>query len=285
MILHPIIESEASGIAKDYYEKIKKSLGIPNLPLFFQYLGPFPEFLEYLGKQILKNLDDLHFQNMAEEYASQSKKSIAAKIGKSTLILEWLENYKHLPEFYHFNHDLEKIYLVNIKLAIIFLSIREAVKGWAIASRKLQGKREEKNTHDSYSKDASVFIFEVSDTIIENFIKENKAKSLALQGNQLARRENSGLAKNLLPDYLEACRLDFDRKMKTEEYLMFRVQVEQHTLNNLHNLPHPIFCPINVVIGLTGKYPSYPEILYLLSEHFPTYAVQRMLFSGFLLFE
>jgi hypothetical protein len=34
---------------------------------------------------------------------------------------------------------------------------------------------------------------------------------------------------------------------------------------------------------MTKKHKNYPELLYLLSEHFPTSVVQRLMFSGYII--
>ena len=70
--------------------------------------------------------------------------------------------------------------------------------------------------------------------------------------------------------------------MKKEEFLIMRVGVEKLLLSSLPLLPEKLISPINVFYKLTEKHKDFPDLLYLMSEHFPTIAVQKMLFSGFM---
>lgn len=286
MILQPLPESQASENVRDYYDQLKKALDVQKLPIFFQYFGPFPEFLGYISSQLVRNLTNEKFSHLTDDLFKEIQKTITVTIHKSSLITKWLEDYKHLPEFYYFKKELEKIFTVNIKMSLIFLSIREAVKGWAIATKKLP-ENINKDTYQkesAYNKEHNKLIFEVTNDIMQSFNESTHGNEPKQNQSGIVVRPDGTLVKNLLPDYLHACKLDFDQKMHKPEYVFYRLECEKRLLNNLELIPTLIFCPINVILGLTSKYPNYPEILYLLSEHFPTYIVQRMIFSAFLMF-
>jgi hypothetical protein len=70
--------------------------------------------------------------------------------------------------------------------------------------------------------------------------------------------------------------------LKKEEYVFIRLEIEKIILRFLILLPELIVSPVNLVIEMTKKYKNYPELLYLLSKHFPTTIVQRLMFSGYM---
>jgi len=45
MTIKPIYENQANEEVKNEYKKIKEALGLPDIPLFFAYIGGFPEYL------------------------------------------------------------------------------------------------------------------------------------------------------------------------------------------------------------------------------------------------
>jgi len=100
--------------------------------------------------------------------------------------------------------------------------------------------------------------------------------------SDLVRTDARAIEKDLLPRYLFLCQQEFNQLMKKEEFLILRVGIEKLILSSLPLLPEKIVSPINVFYKLTEKYKEFPELLYLMSEHFPTLAVQKMLFSGFM---
>jgi len=71
--------------------------------------------------------------------------------------------------------------------------------------------------------------------------------------------------------------------MRKEEYVFIRLEIEKIILRFLSLLRELIVSPVNLVIEMTKKYKNYPELLYLLSEHFPTTVFQRLMFSGYMI--
>ena len=281
-MLKPIFEKSAKGEVKANYQKIKTALDLPSLPVFFTYLGSFPQYLDHITDQIVSNLLHPNFERISEETSSNLQSLIKASLKKSDEIEKWLQLYKNSPSFYYFQNDLRNIFHTNIKLAFIFMCLREALKGWAIAAKKLASSKTE--SVDEVSKKTvpggadSEFIFEDFNSETESVVKRQPVSE-----NSLTIRGNSTLEKDMLPEYLRLCRRDFLSILKRDEFWVLRVGVEEMMLRNLTLMPDLIFSPINLTLKLTTNNPEYPDLLYLLAEHFPTYAMQRMLFSGFML--
>ena len=165
-------------------------------------------------------------------------------------------------------------------MAYVFIALREAVKGWAIAAKKLPNTVNKNPAAQETETGIDPGQFIIDDTLI-----------LASVNNRQVGNRPSGLIKSspgaiepdFLPEYMTRCRNEFWQHMKTEQCLMIRLGTEKIILQSLSMIPNLIFSPVNVVIRLSQKYPEFSELLYLLSEHFPTYAIQRLLFSGFML--
>ncbi|QQG44021.1 MAG: hypothetical protein HYW86_04115 [Candidatus Roizmanbacteria bacterium] len=273
MAIRPVFEKEANEEIKNLYRKLKEALKLDSLPLFFAYLGAFPEYFRYIAQQIDNLAKNHEFNKLCGETATEIEKELTEKLTISEELENWLNRYKYSPAFYNFQKDLQHIFLSNVKLTFIFIALREAVKGWAVASKKLSG---EVKINAQTAKETPQEDFVFDDTYAKNYSIEARKGEIAAAGE-------SALEKDLLPEYLVLCRRDFIDVLKNEDFLRLRVQIEQKFLNDLALLPESIYSPINVVLQYTSKYPDFPDLLYLLTEHFPTYAVQRMLFSGYMI--
>jgi hypothetical protein len=223
-MISPIFESQADEKTKEVYQQIKQAFSVAKPPIFFCYLAPFYEYFSYIATQIITNLKNEKFIEIINETRDIILKLIKDNLKKSEETNEFLNRFKHSPQFFYFQKDLEKIFDTNLKLTFIFIALREAVKGWAIAA----------------------------------------------------------IEKDLLPSYLQLCRNDFYLLLKKDEYVFIRLEIEKIILRFLSFLPELIVSPVNLVIEMTKKYENYPELLYLLSEHFPTTVVQRLMFSGYM---
>jgi len=284
MLISPISENQASEEVKNCYLDLKRALASQTLPIFFTYIGAFPEYLSYVTNQLVQNLEDPAFTSLINQLNNEVVTEIHARLQKSKETAEWISLYKNSPSFYNFQKDLAGISLTNAKLACIFITLREAVKGWAVAAKKLsestvkrETEREELFTEDDFIFDRSVI---ESYRAIED---KNKDRLPAIKENYLARRSEGAIEKDILPDYLRISSSDFRQQMKYDYFWTLRVQLEEKVLSVLAMMPHLVFSPYNVIVGLTQKYENFYELLYLLSEQFPTLAMQRLMFSGYMM--
>lgn len=274
MSVKPISEMDANGDVREQYKGIKQALKVQYLPVFFSYIGPFPEYLKYLSEQLSPILNDAKFESLIDETKEKLYPLIKSSLNKSEEIKEWIKRYKNSPSFYNFQKDLEKIFIVNLKLVFIFVALREALKGWAIAAKKLTASNSTLNEEKEELTKKDNLIFD--DSLLLAINQNN------LQENDQRLHTSNKIEKDMLPRYIFLCQQDYNQLMKTERYLILRVGIEKLILSSLTLLPNKIVSPINVFYKITEKYEEFPELLYLMCEHFPTFAVQKMLFSGFM---
>ena len=268
-----ISENEATGEIKQKYDEIKKAFASPIVPVFFTYIAPFPDYFFYITNQITKNVGDVHFQDLVAETGESIQSIIHSTLAPSDEYQDWMKKYSQSPSFYNFRKDNEHIFRMNIALTFIFIALRETVKGWAIAAKKLQSE----NMRGAPS--ASSSSFREGTPLYEELAV---GTDIILKTSELA-TSSRAIEKNLLNEFLRLCRMDFTEHTKTEVYVVMRVGLEELILSSLPLFPNLIFSPINVVLKLTAKYPKFSNLLYLLSEEFPTLVMQRTIFSGYML--
>lgn len=286
MQINPISEQAASDEVKDIYQTIKTSLEVTRVPLFFTYMAAFPDYLTYISGQLTDNLKNPSFTSLSNQIGNEMIELIKEHTTAGEEVREWIEKYGETPSFYYFLQDTDRIFRTNVKLALIFVALREAVKGWAVAAKKLPGQttKPKKQSADIIRKEE--FIFEDVETpqiiMPQNRTRQTTKNGLTVRTSGLAKGQENAIEQDLLPQYLQLCKIDFYQQMKTSSFWELRIAIEKFILNALPIMPNIVFSPINVVIDLTKKYDNFPDLLYLLSEHFPTYAVQRMMFSGYM---
>jgi len=281
-MISPIFEHEADEKTKKVYQQLKQAFSINKPPLFFCYLAPFYEYFSYITTQIIANLNNEKFIKIINETKKIILNLIKNNLKKSAETNQFLKHFKNSPQFFYFQKDLEKIFDTNLKLAFVFIALREAVKGWAIAAKKI-GAKTESGSFSSKSKiDEEELIFNLNEVIDPNKKPKITQKDIWGFSNHIINPPFYNIEKNLLSTYLQLCRNDFYLFIKKEEYVFIRLEIEKIILRFLSLLPELIISPVNLVIEMTRKYEDYPELLYLLSEHFPTAVVQRLMFSGYI---
>ena len=281
-MISPIFESQADEKTKEVYQQIKQAFSVAKPPIFFCYLAPFYEYFSYIAGQIIANLNNEKFIEIINETKDIIFKLIKNNLKKSEETNEFLNRFKYSPQFFYFQKDLEKIFDANLKLTFIFIALREAVKGWAIAAKKISAKTEAASFSSKPKINEEEFIFNLNEVIDLNKRTKTKQKDVQSFFNGIINASFSAIEKDLLPSYLDLCRNDFYFLMRKEEYVFIRLEIEKIILRFLTLLPELIISPVNLVIEMTKKYENYPELLYLLSEHFPTTVVQRLMFSGYM---
>lgn len=284
-MISPVTEPQASDTVKLIYKDLKTALHVRSVPLFFTYMGAFPDYLTFISDQLKNNLQDPAFIRLTTSTGAEISELITTELPLEPNISEWQHRYGASSSYFHFKNQVREIHATNIVLAFIFVALREAVKGWAIAAKKLNPHAESGNAQTSHDVGVESFIFEqIEHDESTHTHRAGMSQSPAtVSRGSLAKRPRSAIEEQLLPKYMDMCKIGFYARMKTVEFWQLRVATEKIVLAVLPLMPHVIFSPINVVIDLAKKHDNFPDLLYLLSEHFPTYAVQRMMFSGYMM--
>ncbi len=275
-MIAPVPEEQAEKKVAALYKDLREVFGVRSVPLFFEYMGAFPDYLEYITGQLTVNIRDEAFLRLTSGTGNEINALIEEEMMYEPEIAKWKAANGRHGSMYHFDKEIASIHKTNIALAFVFVALREAVKGWAVAAKRLNTNNEAESLNtDRNEIKAEAFIYEST-----NNIEQSRSMTHARAG--LVKGQKSSIEKSLLAEYMNMCRIHFEKKMQTVEFWQLRVAVEKIILAVLPLLPHVVFSPVNVVIDLSKKHENFPELLHLLSEHFPTYSVQRMLFSGYM---
>jgi len=289
--MRPVSDLEASDEIRQLYTSIRLALNVPTVPLFFTYLANYPVYFTTIVPELLQNLQDEKFHALTSSVGAELSKRMKKYVPKDGEIGEWLNRYQYSPSMYHMRKSLMRVHEINTSLAFISLALREAVKGWAIAASKLDAPvsdSEKEHVVDLHHSNDDFVYKELIPFAKEAIFEEEKTENSSdvKNGNvsEIVRSSKSGIEQNLYVEYLHICEYWFSSELKKENYLYFRVISEKAILLGLNNLPHPIYSPINRVIDLVPTQKNFMDICLLLSEHFPTTSMQRVLFSGYMSF-
>ncbi len=284
MKVQPAFSEHATQEVQEAYRKIAQAFGLSHPPLFFQYIGAFPDYLLYITDSIVSNVSHPKLQTFITQLCSFSDEIFRDSFTPSEDMREFIERYKLSPDMYYFKKDIERITRSNAAIMLLFLALREAVKGWAVAVKKLPSAAS--TTREEVAPNIQEeLIYGDMLTLITQNNKQSQSENqtqILIESGGLVKRDGQAVEVALLPAYLQLCQEGFSELLKKKEFLFFRVEAERTALRMLEFLPEKVMSPINIVLELAKKYPNFPDLLYMLSEQFPTSSVQRWLFSGFM---
>lgn len=241
MKLRPVDYNAAPENVCRNYDSIMHSLGVTAVLLFFQYIGAFPHYLSYITPIVFQLNKNRGVVNDLEEY--------------TRLVTETLKELFPLPhsllktEYSIYRDEMRKINQGNAHIAYLFVALRETVKSWGVANKQVSGKQD-------VSADSQLVL---SQSMIEHSAELNNSS---------------------WPLFLNHSYYMFTQIQKNERLLFFRVKLEELLLASLAKNGNPMYSPINVVLKLVKDEPNFGDLIYLLGEHFPRYAVERWMFSS-----
>ena len=265
MRIIPVPESQAKGSVHASYRQIKEALSVPNVPIFFQYIGAFPNYLHHITPTVVNNATDVGFNELLERINSTARAATESKFPQPQVLREFLGRNKQTGEVIDLKRKLTEVSVIIAKLLILFMALRESVKSWANMRGQLPGTTGMPQTSDENDRR------ELHDAVEKELITVN---ALVPHGN---------LSVSLMSQFFEMSRMAFNQIQKTQDYLVLRVEMERMVLRTLADLPYPINSSVNLVLVVTKTYPDFPDLLYLLADDFPTIAMQRWLLSMYML--
>ena len=221
---------------------------------------------------------------MITNFRNKSLPLIIDGLPKNQQLQNLIDKYKNTPSFYYFQKDARDIYDINLKLTLLFIGYREAIKGWVVAAKKIT------DTAGAYQPigrpkiESDDFIYDQYDEILINKPDTlSESKSITTVANQITPVGQSSLDIDFSAYYYRGAKSNFDQLLKTESFWTLRIGIEEMALYYISILPNPLLSSINTFYELTKKYPNFTDLLYLMSESFPVLTIHRLLFSGYLL--
>lgn len=271
--LKPIPENEADDEILSLYVSIKETLKLSHVPMIFQYLARFPVYFSYIWDQSRMNLTDSNFIKYTNEIKHFSQGAINQIFMLSSVTKLFLEKMEGRTELYELKKFAENSSEVNSSLYFLSLAIRESIKGVYLGIKQIGEKldEDEKAVFDDL---ADGFAFK------EESYMERTMNKLATASNQLANREKGSITTSVYGEFFKFISFEMKRLLKMEEYLTRRVELERFALNLLHFIPHPLDSSFTNIIKQTSHDPTFPELIYLVADLFPTQAPYKLMASA-----
>jgi len=257
--LKPISEKQAievSGQVHEAYEDIKKTLDAPGVPLVFQYIANFEEYFLYLWGKIKVNITTSYFESAVQEAATFTNTEIASIYSPSSRMAQFIHQL-HPQEKEQITKTVTNLQMLNAKLLVITIALREGVKGVIIGEEQMV---------KIDTKEYEVDIFDIFHTKYATEQKEIEPASRMLAplfGNQ-------GIALSQYPIFFGTVAREMDGFIKKEQYLWKRVELERVGMRTAMGLPYSIGCSYQEIMAYAGHRPHLHELIYILAETFPS---------------
>jgi hypothetical protein len=280
--IQPISENDAQGEIKNIYHSIKTILDLSSVPLIFQYMAAFPHYLSYIWEQTIKNLNSNFYNQSADDIKNFAQTAIDGIYLPSTLASLFRDKIKYDPKKQTLTEFSDKNMIVSSKLYLLALGIRESIKGKFLGIKlfgvKISGK-EEKIFNDF----TDGFIGEKMKykDYKQNIENETIHKIIKISNNlQMNGQNHHAITYSLTSEFIKIIDHEMRSLIRMESYLTRRVELERFSLNKLYLLPYPLDSSLTRVISKSQDNPSFPELIYLVSELFPTQTPYKLMASA-----
>ncbi len=266
----------ASASTRAFYNRVNAALETTQTPHYILYLGHFEQLLE-----VLTPLIEQHFaqKELRAELAHLQQVTLRqmlpiyrlAPLPSVSVAPDLLQNaYPHLLH----------VYETNCKLAIVFVALRESIKGWLSPKTFLAN-------HSSMSPDTMRQLQFVADQTHTTQPLRHAVQQTQMVASDLISIPETPLVhapKSVqfgLEQYLQTLSGSFYELMKTYDFLRVRVEVEQMLVEVAQQIKPGIHLPFNILIKLTKQYPDFSKLLLMLYDQFPTNTTQKALYSAY----
>jgi hypothetical protein len=274
----PVGEDEASAEVKNIYSSVRIILGVSSVPLIFKYMAAFPSYFSYIWEQTIKNLDNSFYTQSTKEIEKFACRAIDEIYNPSSLTFLFLKKNTDSAEKKSLNIFSEKNIIISAKLYLLALSIRESIKGKFLGIKQFGEKITEKerkiftNFYDGFTSDES-----------EENRKQNNKITDDIKKVIISEKTHNSITKSITEEFFQIVDIEMKKLTKTEDYLTRRVELERFALNKLYLLPYPLDSSLSTIIAKGYHNPHFPELIYLVSELFPTETPYKLMASALMM--
>lgn len=254
--IKPISEDKASDAVRATYEDIKRTFAISIVPLVFQYEANFEEYFVYQWGKIKSNILTDYFNQSVQHAIDFTNKEITEIYSPSLKMSQFIHRLSP-QEKQEIQKTIDDLEVVNAKLFIITIGLREGVKGVIIGEEQLKL---------GELKQYEVDIFDLFHTKYDMQDKEIEpaSKMLApLFGTQ-------SIAISQYPTFFTTAAEEMERLVKEENYLWKRVDLERVGMRAAMGLPYSMGTSYQEIMTYAGHRPHLNELIYILAETFPS---------------
>lgn len=265
--IKPLSEEQAVDYTKSVYEVIKPGLQVHSIPLYFQYIGNFPEYLGYLWNMIAPNLQTSGMTACTSQL-NQIASSAIEVIYHPSETAQSFGSQIHPSEKDHIRQTIADLRALNLNMMIITIAIRESMKGVFVAAKQLP------QSAPTYT--AAVEQEKTLDEIVQESLLSVTSSTTSVQQMD-ARAANmlvpiygaNSLMISQYPAFFGLAAAELETLMTTEAYLKARVEMEKITHILLMQLPSPIHISYVETSRMLFDKPNANDLLFLIKDTFP----------------
>jgi len=266
--LKPLPEEKAPEYTKSVYDSIKTTLGVPTPPLFFQYIGNYPDYLAYLWSVIAPNIDTEGFQKSCHQLLQISESAITVIYTPSEKA-KTLSSQMHPSEKEQLHKTIDELRMLNVKMMILTIAIRESLKGLYIISKEIS---DGSYKSPSVPQEAEKTI----DEIVQESLQSASSSNMQVLDTKVAHMLVPVYGANTLmiskyPEFFSLSAEELETLMKTEAYLKARVEMEKITHILLLQLPSPIHLSYIETTKMLFNQPYAGDLLFVMKDTFPSH--------------
>jgi len=270
--LKPIPENKATEEITRIYKSIKQTFGLANIPLIFQYLAVFPNYLDFIWQQAQQNLSNQEFKNQAAEIEKFAQTAIGSFYTPQPLTKLFLEKIEGRAEKFELEKFVATVSAMNASLFLLSLAIRESLKGRYLGIKQIGERLSEK--------EKTVFS-DISEGFFDGGDQDKRNTSIGVSsGKEVINRPKQSITVSLFTQFFDCLDKEMKRLIKEEKYLTRRVELERFALSRLHLIPHPLDSSITAIFRQAYDHPQFPELVYLVSDLFPTQTPYKLMASA-----
>lgn len=256
--IKPIQPAAANKTVNAIYTEIRQVLHTDIIPLIFQYMANYEKYLMFVWERMKANIDSSGFQEQSDAMGMFAAQTIVEVFQPSSHLLEFMKQI-HPRERQEIAETVKRLKQLNIILFLLTLDLREGMKSIFIGTQRL-------------TKDAT------SGQDINQFIKEEMGLSLQNQSKELQEASKmlaplfgaNAVVVSHYPDFFGHIALEMEQLRQSPVYLEKRVELEHIGLAALSSFVQPVSCSYDEFLMLTAGTTYVTEILYLLTDMFPS---------------
>ena len=242
------------------YREITQALNIVAVPLVFQYIAVYEQYLFYIWERIKRNLESDSFKESCAELKEVTYQTVPMLPTPSDQLKHFVGTIPQ-SEKYELTEVVNLLDDINIRLMLVTVAIRESLKGIPHIANLLE------------DQEASI------DEQIGSLMQSGR---LELQGmnkheiTQVTRMLAPLMGNNTLlishyPDFFANVATEMEKLKNMPAYLHLRVELEHLTFQRIDLFDTPLDCSYVDFMRMTEGIAYTDEIVFLLKDTFPSH--------------
>lgn len=261
-LLHikPVSQEKAEGHVAEIFEDITHVLNINAVPLVFQYIAVYEQYLFYIWERIKQNLESDSFHNSIAEIKEIMYQTIPLLQTPSVPLKKFVQEI-HPAERYEITQVVNLLDDINIKLMLITIGIRESIKGIPHTAQYLPEIK--KAAQESLEAIAQTERLELQGMTQKEIVQTTRMLAPLMGSNTLIISH--------FPGFFSSVAAEMEQLKNTPAYLHLRVEMEHQAFEQIELFEQPLECSYVEFMHMTDGIPYTDEILFLLKDTFPSH--------------